>query len=109
MPPGSRWCPGGEGGGRVLVDGGFGALEAELGPHGLVRDYQFGGGAALEGAAEAEIEVGRPSNHPPAEPEAFRLLAPQRGLIAIAQNKSPRLKLNLSPKCSRRSGHRALV
>ena len=29
------------------------------------------------------------SNYPPAEPEALRLLAPQRGLIAIAQKQQP--------------------
>src|ERR1022692_4440285 len=33
------------------------------------------------------------SKYPPAEPEAFRLLAPQRGLIATAQDASPRAKL----------------
>jgi hypothetical protein len=27
-----------------------------------------------------------PNNDPPAEPEAFRLLAPQRGLIATDEN-----------------------
>jgi hypothetical protein len=29
--------------------------------------------------------------YPPAEPEALRLLAPQRGLIATDQNQNPRL------------------
>src|SRR5580658_3589562 len=38
------------------------------------------------------------SKNPPAEPEAFRLLAPQRGLTAIGQNTSPCPKLNLSTK-----------
>ena len=31
------------------------------------------------------------SKYPPAEPEALRLLAPQRGLIATDQNQNPRL------------------
>ncbi len=40
------------------------------------------------------------SNHPPAEPEAFRWLAPQRGLIATANKpltRSPLLPSSLSP------------
>src|ERR1017187_6207270 len=39
------------------------------------------------------LVVDTESKHPPAEPEAFRLLAPQRGLIATAQDASPRAKL----------------
>jgi hypothetical protein len=34
---------------------------------------------------------GGESKYPPAEPEALRLLAPQRGLIATDQNQNPRL------------------
>jgi len=50
-----------------------------------------------------------PSKHPPAEPEAFRLLAPQRGLIAIAQNKSPRPKLNSCAERLAADGNRSLT
>ena len=32
------------------------------------------------------------SNDPPAEPEAFRLLAPQRGLIATVQSQNHKLQ-----------------
>jgi hypothetical protein len=35
----------------------------------------------------AEQEVLHVSNYPPAEPEALRLLAPQRGLIATGKIK----------------------
>jgi hypothetical protein len=37
------------------------------------------------------------------------LLAPQRGLIATAQNKSPRPKLSLSPKRTAGTANRSLV
>src|ERR1039457_3698707 len=43
--------------------------------------------------AAGSDKICRTSKHPPAEPEAFRLLAPQRGLIATAQDASPRAKL----------------
>src|ERR1039457_815937 len=44
--------------------------------------------------AAGSDKICRTSKHPPAEPEAFRLLAPQRGLIATAQDASPRAKLS---------------
>ncbi|HXB68780.1 MAG TPA: ATP-binding protein [Candidatus Acidoferrales bacterium] len=37
-------------------------------------------------ASSAQASATQSSNYPPAKPEAFCLLAPQRGLIAIAQN-----------------------
>ena len=48
----------------------------------------------LQSALSAGLSYGvKPSKskYPPAEPEALRLLAPQRGLIATDQNQTPRL------------------
>jgi hypothetical protein len=49
------------------------------------------------------------SKHPPAEPEAFRLLAPQRGLIATAQKQISRPKLSFSRKRTEGSANRSLI
>ena len=49
------------------------------------------------------------SNDPPAEPGAFRLLAPQRGLIATAQNTMSRPKLSFNPKHTAGATSRSLI
>jgi hypothetical protein len=49
------------------------------------------------------------SKHPPAEPEAFRLLAPQRGLIATAQKQISRPKLSFSRKRTAGPANRSLI
>ena len=68
----------------------------------------------LLNAAEAVFRVlGRlkrvQSNDPPAEPEAFRLLAPQRGLIATAQKQISRPKLSFSRKRTAGPANRSLI
>ena len=52
-------------------------------PYADVSDQRIPAGLSLQAAA-------RPmhNNNPPAEPEVFRLLPPQRGLIAIDEKKT---------------------
>jgi Pyridoxal-phosphate dependent enzyme len=45
--------------------------------------------AYAEGRLHAGDTIVEASNYPPAEPEALRLLAPQRGLIATDQSQKP--------------------
>jgi hypothetical protein len=49
----------------------------------------------------------RSRNDPPAKPEAFRLLAPQRGLIATEEAKTPSLAQHVTDLIARQTPEKA--